>query len=103
MDAISEQDEAMPQPGQQPQFPMLLGEMTPQGLIIRLIRSPQDEQRILILTPQADQMCLAWLVHRPDEVYLELIRTRKRAKEQQAAIANVIKDPYRVKVGSRGN
>jgi len=94
------QEQGQPQPQQ---FPVLLGEICPQGLLIRVVSSKVEEHRILISTPNADQLAVAWLINRPDEIYLDLIRMRKKAIAERETLAAAVRNPYKIPAGSRGN
>lgn len=100
---MEEQNGNHSQPDQPTIFPVLLGEITPQGLLIRLISSKVEEHRLLIPTQNADQLAIAWLINRPDDIYLECVRARKKALIEKQTLAGAVRNPYRIPAGSKGN
>ena len=82
---------------EQPQYPVVAINPSPQGIVVSIARSPIETQTLLIPVPDADQIAIRWLATRPQDVLnalkAEVRRARQEIEDIQHAIANPLLVP----------
>jgi len=86
----------MPVQGASPQFPVLQTAVTPQGILLTIMRSTFETQVIMIPPDISDQAAIRWVASRPPEVLKAARALHHQTQTMQEDLARVATHPYAI-------